>query len=636
MCGISGFIDYKSQSSEKIVQEMIATLAHRGPDGEGVQFIQQASCQLGLAHKRLSIIDLSSFANQPFHYGNLTIIFNGEIYNYKEIKKDLADLGHQFQTSSDTEMIVHAYREWGIECVHRFIGMFVIVLYDQKSQEITIIRDRAGVKPLYYYWNDGLFLFSSELKSFHKHPRFQREIDFDALALFLKYCYIPAPHAIFKNTYKLLPGHFLKMNLKEHHDVVPYKISKYWDINDLYTQPKVKIDENEVIDETEKVLKKAFDYRMVADVPVGVFLSGGYDSSAVTALLQQDSSQKIKTFTIGFHESKYNEAPYAKEVANYLGTDHTEYYCTVEEAKQILPQLPYFYDEPFGDSSAIPTILVSQLAKKSVTVALSADGGDEIFGGYYRYPIIQKMEKTLGNMPAFTRKLAYQGSLLINPERIPVVKNKPLVGQRFSKFRSLIKEADASRYLKSMCSVMDDKAVRSLLQNNTKDIYTYFDEKGDGIDDILDQILAKDFKTYMVDDILTKVDRATMSVALEGREPFLDPAILRWAASLPTNLKIRNGNKKYILKEIVHRHLPKKMMDRPKWGFAIPMDEWFRDELEQYFELYFSESFLKKQGIFHYAEIQSLVFKYRHGKKEYITQLWNILMFQLWYEKWMK
>jgi asparagine synthase (glutamine-hydrolysing) len=632
MCGITGFIDFKNNSTDEVLLAMLRTLSHRGPDGEGIYVDKSDNFAIGLGHKRLSIIDLSASANQPFIYKSWTIVFNGEIYNYNEIREELIILNHSFYTHSDTEVILHAFEQWGSKCVDKFIGMFVFVLYHSETKELVIFRDRAGVKPLYYYWSDGLFLFSSELKAFHQHPNFQKEIDYNALSLFLKYCYIPAPHAIFKNTFKLLPGHFLKLTTHNAY----LTTHKYWDVNDCYIKPKIQIDEQEAIVETEKILKKAFDYRMVADVPVGVFLSGGYDSSSVVALLQKDRTEKLKTFTIGFHEQKFDEAPFAKQIANHLGTDHTEYYCTIEEAKSILPTLPYFYDEPFGDSSAIPTILVSQLARKSVTVSLSADGGDEVFGGYNRYPIIQKMNQSFGKLPHFSREIIFKASGFIHPEKIPVLRDGKLIGQRYRKFRKLIKESNASNYLKTMCSVIDDKTLENLLLANFMELETYFDENTDNIDGLLDRILAKDYKTYMVDDILTKVDRATMSISLEGREPFLDHNIIEWAARLPNDLKIRNGNKKFILKEIVHRHIPKQMMDRPKAGFAIPIEDWFQKELSEYFETYFNRKYIETQGVFNFTELEKWIVNYNLGKKEYITQLWNILMFQLWYEKWMK
>jgi asparagine synthase (glutamine-hydrolysing) len=355
----------------------------------------------------------------------------------------------------------------------------------------------------------------------------------------------------------------------------------------------------------------------------------------VAALLQKDASQKIKTFTIGFHEEKYNEAPYAKEVAQHLGTDHTEYYCTIDEAKAILPTLPHFYDEPFGDESAIPTILVSKLARQSVTVSLSADGGDEIFGGYTRYPIIQKIDKNFSRLPKFTRDIAYLASGLINPAKIPILKDKKLIEQRYSKFRKLLLEYNANSYLKSMCSILDDTNLERLLNEPYNEAKTNFDEELGNIEFLLDRVLAKDYKTYMVDDILTKVDRATMSVSLEGREPFLDQNIIDWVARLPIHLKINNGNKKYLLKEIVHKYIPKSIMDRPKMGFGLPIEYWFKKELNEYFHIYLSEKFIVNQGIFDFRLINNWVTSYNFGKNDYIKQLWVILMFQLWYKKWM-
>lgn len=632
MCGIAGFIDFSDHSDTGTLTAMLDTLSHRGPDGEGIYEYQQLNFRVGLGHKRLSIIDLNISASQPFRYQSYVLVFNGEIYNYKEIRKELEEQNHQFYTQSDTEVILHAYEQWGEYCVQRFHGMYAMVLLDEAGNEVRIYRDRTGVKPLYYYFQDGLFLFASELKAFHQHPKFQKSLNPSALRAFLQYSYIPAPHTIFENTNKLDPGHFLHFKLENK----TYQKIKYWDIYDAYSKPKIQISESEAIEETERILKKAFDYRMVADVPVGVFLSGGYDSSAVAAILQRDRMEKIKTFTIGFHESKYNEAPFASEVAKHLGTNHTEYYCTTDDARGILEYLPYYYDEPFGDSSAIPTILVSRLARKDVTVSLSADGGDEVFGGYNRYPIIQNMDNRLKRVPKAVRNALYQTSGWINPETIPVLKEKKLIGQRYSKFRKLLRESNATNYLKSMSSVIDDATLDNVLNLKSKNLSTYFDEDDSHIHDILDKVLAKDVKTYMVDDILTKVDRATMSVALEGREPFLDQNIMEWVAQLPGDLKIRNGNKKYLLKQIVHRYIPKAMMDRPKAGFAIPIELWFQKELSEYFEIYFDQKYIEAQGIFRYEELNKWLMRYRMGYKEYMTQLWNVLMFQLWYERWMK
>lgn len=631
MCGISGFIDFKGQSDENTLRKMQDTLHHRGPDGQGVFFQKTDGYSIGLGHSRLSIIDLSTSANQPLYYKDWVIVFNGELYNYAEIKLELEQLGHEFSTHSDTEVILHAWEVWGKNAVHRFVGMFVFIIYDRLKKNLVLFRDRAGVKPLFCYWQENLFLFSSELKAFHKHSGFRRELNQSALAQYLKYGYVPTPHCIFNNCFKLEPGHFMEVHLSES----TYEIHQYWNVNTFYAMPKLKIDEREAIDETEKILKKAFDYRLVADVPVGVFLSGGYDSSAVVALLQKDRTEKIKTFSIGFEEESYNESPYAAKVAHILGTDHSEHTCTIRETKDILPTLPFYYDEPFGDESAIPTILVSHMARKSVTVSLSADGGDEVFGGYNRYPIIQKLDRTFGRLPHFSRNLAHIASGWIQPERIPLLKKRRLIGQRYEKFRKLILESNASHYLKSMCAVIDDSTLNILLTNRFEEIETRFDEDDSSILHLLDRVLAKDYKTYMVDDILTKVDRATMSVSLEGREPFLDHNIIEWVARLPVEYKINKGNKKYILKQITHKYLPEAIMNRPKMGFGIPIENWFKEDLSEYFKIYFSREFLSRQGLFNYDLIHRWVQMYLSGRKDYIKQLWVILMFQLWYKKWM-
>ena len=389
MCGIAGFVDFNGNSSIEILKKCTDALAHRGPDGSGYEIFENASVQIGLGHRRLSIIDLSSSASQPMKYKNFHIIFNGEIYNYAEIKKSLEGLGHSFITHSDTEVILHAWEQWGSKMLQQFIGMFVLIIYDHDNNKLFACRDRAGVKPFNWYWKDGLFLFGSELKAILQHPAFTKEINLDGVAAFMQFGYVPAPHCIFKNIQKLKPGHFLTVNITTRE----IKTEQYWNVYDHYNKPPLKLDFTEAKEETEKILLKAFQYRMVSDVPVGVFLSGGYDSTCVTALLQKNSTQKIKTFTIGIPNAGMDEAPFAKATANYLGTDHTEYYCTEKEALEIVPQLSYYYDEPFADSSAIPTTLVSKIAREQVTVALSADAGDEIFAGYERYGYIMKYGK---------------------------------------------------------------------------------------------------------------------------------------------------------------------------------------------------------------------------------------------------
>jgi asparagine synthase (glutamine-hydrolysing) len=632
MCGIAGFIDFNKNSSLEILKKCTDTMLHRGPDGSGYEFFQTEKAQIGLGHRRLSIIDLTEGGTQPMKYRQYWIIFNGEIYNFAEIKEVLVSKNHVFNSHSDTEVILHAFEEWGIAAIHQFIGMFTFVLYDEKNQKVHCVRDRAGVKPFYYYWKDGLFLFASELKAFHQYPNFNKALDFNALSLYFQYGYVPVTHCIFKDTYKLAQGHHLEVNLASNR----LTTHQYWDVNASYRQPILKISEQDAQDETEKILRKAFNYRMVADVPVGIFLSGGYDSSIVTALLQTERTDKLKTFSIGFRENGFDEAPFAKQVAEHLGTNHTEYYCTPTEAQAILPQLPFLFDEPFGDSSAIPTILVSQLARKEVTVSLSADAGDEVFAGYYRYPALLNIEKNINRLPNFVRSPLAKIMSLGNPTKLPFVAQSDALQLRYEKLKNVLAESSSVELLKSMSTDLAFSKIQQLMRVKVTEQKTYFDEDISDIQPMLNQLLAKDYKTYLVDDILTKVDRATMSVSLEGRDPFLDHNIIDWVAQLPIDMKIKNGVKKHILREITHKYIPKAIMDRPKMGFGIPLKTWFKEDLSNYFSNYLSKEKLEKQGILNSALVSTWLKGYENGKTENINILWYLLMFQMWYEQWME
>ena len=633
MCGISGFIDFNKATADDVLQKMTKIMAHRGPDGEGFGLYNTDYAKVGLGHRRLSIIDLSEGGKQPQVFGSLHITFNGEVYNYAEIKKELEAKGHTFNSHSDTEVILHAYAEWGSACLQRFTGMFAFVIYDEKAQNIFACRDRAGVKPFFYYWHKGLFLFASELKALLQHPEFKKEINLDAVAAFLQYAYVPTPHCIYTNTYKLKPGHFLEIDLatKQLHT------RQYWSVYDAYNKPLLKIDFAEAVSETEKVLTKAFEYRMVSDVPVGVFLSGGYDSACVTALLQKNHTEKIKTFTIGVPDDGLNEAPYAKDVAAHLGTDHTEYYCTHKEAVEIVPHLPFFYDEPFADSSAIPTTLVSKIAREKVTVALSADAGDEIFAGYNRYDYTIKYGKKLQNIPPFMRRSAAAIMEAIPSTAIPLLQKKYLFHSRYEKIKTFLKNPSEQNILKNITRQMSDRDVSALIKQPVHQLSTAFDstELHANSYSVLSYMMAIDYQTYLLDDILQKVDRATMSVSLEGREPFLDQNVIEWAAQLPLNFKYNNGEKKYIIKEIVHKHIPKEMMDRPKMGFGIPIANWLENELKPFVDRYFDKAFIARQNIFNNGEIQRIKKTFYSGKKEQAEKIWFLLMFQMWYDKWM-
>jgi asparagine synthase (glutamine-hydrolysing) len=629
MCGIAGYIDYRiNTTSKEILAKMTNVLSHRGPDDVNTEVFELDNCSFGMGHRRLSIIDISSLGRQPMSYKNrFTIVYNGEIYNYKEIKNELENYGHSFISNSDTEVLMAAYDQWGISFISKLIGMFAFVLFDSLTNDVFIVRDRAGVKPLYFYSKDGLYLFASELKSFHQHDDFVPNLDYNSLVLYLTYGHVSGTNCIFQNCEKVEPGHYFHLNLNSK------KLTKhkYWDVYTYYEKPDINISEEEIIEETHRILNSACQYRMVSDVPVGVFLSGGYDSSLVTSLIQSNTSSKISTFSIGFEDVQYNEAPFAKAVANHLGTNHNELICTPEDAINIIPKIPYYFDEPFGDSSAIPTMLVSKFAKESVSVALSADAGDEVFVGYKKYDGI----KNLYNKSRFIPKNI---STIIN-NSIRHTKSF-LPGRKFDYLSELGSKCainnimDANKYA---VQYFNSESLNSLISFKIKTVETYYDLPPNLRDrESIENILAIDYKTYLPDDILTKVDRATMSVSLEGREPLLDHRIIEWAAMIPINVKYKAANKKYILKKIVHDYIPETIMDRPKKGFSIPLHIWFKKELSGYFEHYFSMDFITKQGIFHKAHIDLILYDYKNlNSMKAFNKLWILLVFQMWWEKWM-
>ncbi len=634
MCGITGFIDFARSSSENTLERMTNTLFHRGPDGSGIQLLNEAKAQIGFGHRRLSIIDLSEHGTQPMQFEHLWICFNGEIYNYQEIKDELSSLGHSFVGGSDTEMILHAYAQWGKACIDKFIGMFAIVLYDTKANTIFCVRDRAGVKPFFYYKQGDLFLFASELKAFHQHPKFQKKINLAAVGAFMQYGNVPTPHCIFEDCYKLEPGHSLTLNLENQ----TVQIERYWNVYDAYNQPKTSISYEEAKTETEKILSSACEYRMVADVPVGVFLSGGYDSACVTSLLQKNRTEKLKTFTIAVPDIGLNEAPYAKDVAKHLGTDHTEIECTQKDATDLIVDLPFYYDEPFADSSAIPTTLVSIMARKHVTVALSADAGDEVFAGYNRYDYLMRYGKKMEQLPGFVRKSMAGMMDLIPSDKIPVLKNKYNFHNRYEKLKGILRNPSSEQIMLSLSQQFTDEQLKNVLKNaNFEALPTHYRSKElkAEFSTPLTYMMAIDYQTYLLDDILQKVDRATMTASLEGREPFLDHRVIEWAATLPDDFKYHNGEKKYILKEIVHDYIPKELMDRPKMGFAIPIAHWLQNDLRELVEEHLSEKKIVEQGIFNWEFVAKLKADFFGGKKEFDVKLWYLLMFQMWFGKWM-
>jgi asparagine synthase (glutamine-hydrolysing) len=629
MCGLTGFADFNKSTSIDELKSMTDAIAYRGPDDHGYLYKDVANAQIGFGHRRLSILDLSPLGHQPYEFEHLQLAYNGEIYNFKEIREKLIAKGYSFRSNSDTEVIIKAFAHYGIACIEEFIGMFAFALLDTRENKLYLVRDRAGVKPMHWYWHQNLLLFGSELKSFTSHPRFSKELDQDSVALYFQYSYIPAPYTIYKHTHKLKPGHFLEIDLTSK----AIRIEKYWDVVELYNKPKLNISYSEAEQQLEHLLKSACEYRMVSDVPVGVFLSGGYDSTAVAALLQSGRTEKLKTFTIGFDEPRYNEAPHAKKVAQHLGTDHTEYYCTHKEAFDIIPALPKIYDEPLGDNSIIPTTLVSQVAIKQVKVALSADGGDEIFGGY---PKFQMSLDYSTKFPGWLSQIIGNSMSLLNPDRVPFTRNAFNFSTRYRKVQSILQAHNPTVAMKIISQFNTDSELKKRLAFNYANRATDFDLNGElnAGNDSLNRMLAIDYRTFLVDNNLTKVDRATMSVSLEGREPLLDHRIIDFVAQLPSHYKHQPGKTKIILKNLVHKYVPTEIMDRPKMGFIVPIMGWFRNELKDLILTYLSEDNLKQGKLFNVQETIALRDRYLRGDMENIQKIWHILVFQMWRSYW--
>ena len=628
MSGICGYIS-NNHFDKTVIQEMVSILNHRGPDSQGLYINETLDGkQIALGHARLAVIDLSQDGHQPMHYEHLSIVLNGAIYNYIEIKEELNKLGHHFETASDTEVILHAFEEWGLNCVEHFIGMFVFVIFDKKANKLLCCRDRAGVKPFFYFLNNNYFLFASELKALMKHPQFKKDLDLNTVSLYFKFGYIPSPYCIFKGVNKLLPGTWLIFDIEK--DKIIEK--EYWSIIDAYSQPKLRISYQEAKDELVSVFRSAFSFRMIADVPVGVFLSGGYDSTLVTSILQSMVGSKIKTFTIGFFQGN-NEAQYAEKISQYLGTEHTEQYCTEKEALEIIPELPFYFDEPFADSSSIPTILVSRLARKEVAVALSADAGDELFVGYNRYISLYKYLKHLSLIPLSIRSLFGKSLIYCNyflPKKCYFLRHEISVLSQVLKEK---KEEEAIRLLAGIES-FSDEFIQELLLFKPKE-FNYLNEKRLSAITGFDSALAFDFFMYMQNDILTKVDRATMSISLEGREPLLDHRITEFVARLPLEYKFDGFSTKKILKDVVYDYIPKPLMDRTKRGFSAPIVNWLKNDLK--FLLYdvLNEKKIASQGIMDPLYIKSLLEEFSTNNSYYQNYIWSILQFQMWYDKWM-
>lgn len=633
MCGIVGLISKRNRSGD--LDNMLDTLSHRGPDANGTNHWFLNNTFVGFGHARLSIIDLKSNANQPMVRDDLqlAITYNGEIYNYKEIKSVLEKSGYTFNTESDTEVILAAYHRWGNTCVNQFIGMFAFAIYDLRRKSLVLFRDRAGVKPLYYYVSNKSIIFGSELKSFLCSTDFDKKINNDSLANYLKNGYVAAPNTIYENTYKLLAGHYLEIDLNS----FELRLSNYWDVVSFYNKEEFLDPEEVIIDNVEKILQSAFNYRLISDVPVGVFLSGGYDSSAVAAILQSGLTEKLNTFSIGFDEKEYNEAPYAKEIAKHLGTKHHELYCSQQDALELIVKLPEVYDEPFSDSSSIPTMLISKFtADNGIKVALSGDGGDEIFNGYSKYYSNLNSFIKITRMYGLSKVLLNAGLNLFNSPFIYKVL-KDLDIHRINKLKKILNTTSFNQALRYKIEPthFNEVEIQSLLLSPFRSYKCAFDR----FDDVslnkhpVDIMMAIDFQTVMTDDYLVKVDRASMRYGLEVREPFLDHRIIEYMARVPFDFKFKDNSPKYILKKIVHKYIPEELLNRPKKGFAIPKYKWLKNELKEIvIDTIFSQNITSSLSQKH---TKRLIDNFYKGHSINEEKVWSLFMYQLWYNKWM-
>jgi asparagine synthase (glutamine-hydrolysing) len=661
MCGFAGVLGNAKVSGE-LLRSMAFVIQHRGPNHQGVWY--DTAEGIGMSHARLSILDLSSAGHQPMlsASGRYVIVFNGEIYNHSSLRADMEKgchapdwLGH-----SDTETLLAGFDVWGIEAtIKKTVGMFAFAVWDKEERTLTLARDRMGEKPLYYGWNRGVFLFASELKALRAYPCFDSEINRDTITLLLRHNYIPAPYSIYRGIFKLWPGTMLTLG-KGNHSSCPWDVNTppfelfqgngvslrpYWTLRNVVEQGQAHPfngTENEAVSELEHLLTEAVLSQQIADVPLGAFLSGGVDSSAIVALMQTHAARPVKTFTIGFHEDDYNEAKFAKDVARHLGTEHTELYVSPDEAMAVIPRLPMLYDEPFSDSSQIPTFLVSQLARQQVTVSLSGDAGDELLGGYNRYLSASAIWKTIGRLPCWGRYALAHAIKKISPSRLDQLNNSisliiprkmhpTRVGDKAHKLAEIL-AANSPEFIyhylfwhwKSPGDIVicGHEPPTILTNGNDLDLVAEFEN----------QMMYLDAMSYLPDDILVKVDRAAMGVSLETRVPFLDHRVVEFAWRLPLDLKIRNGQGKWILRQVLNKYVPQKMIERPKTGFCVPIDSWLRGSLKKWAEALLDEDRLKREGYFNPVPIRQKWAEHLSGQRNWQYDLWDVLMFQAWLE----
>lgn len=627
MCGIVGLFRPGGADWSGLIEQMAQSIAHRGPDSDGYWGDPDAGIAFG--HRRLAILDLSPQGYQPMHSasGRYVITFNGEIYNYQHLRAQLPQV--QWRGTSDTEVILAAVEAWGVtKTLEQMVGMFAFGLWDRQERTLYLGRDRLGEKPLYYGWVGDSFWFGSELKPLACHPNWTPRINRDALALFMKYNCIPAPHTIYEGVFKLPPAHFLKV------DGEP---QAYWSAKTVAETP---ISRDEAIEALEILLKEAVVHQMIADVPLGAFLSGGLDSSTIVALMQAQSNRPVKTFSVGFTEKKYDEAPFASAVARHLQTDHTEVYVTPQEALAVIPQLPTIYDEPFADSSQIPTFLISQVARQQVTVALSGDGGDELFGGYTRYPRTRRLYNRMQYIPNGLQKGLSQ--LLL---KMPAKAWDSLAGlethfpglpvntsRRIRHLLQLLPLTHPEDLYDTLVAHWQDEVVLGaklppLAANNAENWLK--------TPDVIRKIMYLDLVAYLPDDLLVKMDRASMAVSLEVRAPLLDHRVVEFAQGLPLSFKIRHGESKWLLRQVLYKYVPSELVNRPKMGFSIPLERWLGAELRDWAENLLDQRRLEQDGILNAALIHDIWTQFLNGKVGFTFYLWDVLMFQAWKAHWM-
>jgi asparagine synthase (glutamine-hydrolysing) len=649
MCGIAGFYAPERRlDPTDVLRRMSDTIAHRGPDAQGEWF--DPARGVGLAHRRLAIVDLSDAGHQPMRSasGRYVIVFNGEVYNFLRIRADLERLGHTFRGHSDTEVMLAAFEEWGVgPSLRRFVGMFAFALWDSARGELTLARDRLGKKPLYYSVTNGTLVFGSEIKALRAFPGFNAPIDREALTLFLRYSYIPAPHTIHEGMRKLEPAHFARFAARGH-SVVELERQCFWNAAELQAEASanpVAATAEEATSQLDELLRDAVQLRMIADVPLGAFLSGGIDSSLVVALMQALSSRPVRTFTIGFHEDAYNEAHHAKLVARHLGTDHTEVYLTSVEALAVIPKLPQMYDEPFADSSQIPTALVCAMARQHVTVALSGDGGDEAFAGYTRYVQARGICARNSRLPSWLLHAAsrsiphvpmnfWEGLARLSR---PITSGKLRAdgfGYRILRMADRLGCATPQQLYRHLMSYW--LAPMKVVVGGHEPSTLLGDAPATrNLDQFTEQMMLLDTLTYLPDDILVKVDRASMAVALEVRAPLLDHRVLEFAWRLPLALKLQDGRGKLVLRRLLSRYVPEKLFERPKTGFGVPIYHWLRGPLRDWAENLLDEQRLEREGYLNPMPVRSVWQSLLTGRSEWAyggELIWSVLMFQAWLE----